>query len=176
MRRSILLALSLLPLGGCWWMLSDSMETRIETEMDPAFEIRNPNEGVLYEVEEVLDGDTIRVSGYDRPIHLLGVQAPGHSKTWNDFYAKDSYLYLKKLLEGRDVSLYDDRFDERPFRVWRGEVLAYVFLGGRLVNRHLIEMGYARLETEHSFHRRAEFAQAEARARRNKAGLWVAHP
>ena len=175
MKGALVLVL-VLPLTGCWWMMGDDMQSSVRVDVQPEFDIQNPNDGVLYEVTEVIDGNSIRVSGYSTPIQLIGIQAPGHTKTWNDFYTKDAYLHLKKLLLGREVSLYDDLFDELPFRVWRGKILAYVFLNGRLVNRHLLEHGYARVEPDHAFHRRLDFLRAEAQAKENRAGLWRANP
>ena len=171
--RRLAILLALLPLAGCWWMLGEGTESSIRLDEEYELSIRNPNATAYYTVDKVLDGNTIAVSGYDKPIQLLGVAAPGHTKHWNNYYTKDAYLHLKKLLEGKTVQLYDDMFDEVPFRVWRGKVLAYVFLNGRLVNRHLIEQGFARVEREHNFFRWDEFIQAEERARRNHAGLWA---
>jgi endonuclease YncB( thermonuclease family) len=172
----VMLAIGILPLAGCWWMIGEEQQTAIRQEYDPDLEIRNPNVGRYYHVEKVLDGNTIVVSGYDRPVQLLGVAAPGHSKNWNDFHTKDAYLYLRRLLLDKEVTLYDDMFDELPFRRWRGKVLAYVYLHGRQVNIHLIERGHARVEEDHTFNHKPEFYKAQERARRKRVGLWAAYP
>ncbi len=169
----MLVAVMVLPFAGCFWMIGESSTGRVFTEYDPELEIRNPNEGKYYTVNKVLDGNTIEVSDYSVPIQLLGVAAPGHSKEWNNFYTKDAYMNLKSMLEGKEICLYDDMFDEVPFRQWNGKVLAYVFLDGRLLNRYLIEQGYARVERAHTFNRIDEFLRAEERARANHAGLWA---
>jgi len=53
------------------------------------------------------------------------------------------------------------------------QIEAYVYLEGRLINRLLIDSGYARVDTTADFSHKEEFLRAEERARALKVGLWM---
>ncbi|MHC4600054.1 MAG: thermonuclease family protein [Planctomycetota bacterium] len=49
---------------------------------------------------------------------------------------------------------------------------AYVYAGTLLLNKFLIEEGFARVHPTHMFERRSAFEEAEAQARRRGVGVW----
>lgn len=133
-------------------------------------------------VSFVYDGDTIRVQGVGK-VRLLGIDAPEHADSERDrFYrrwgirpptlrriAAAARNYLRRTAGGRVVTLELDG----PTRDKYGRILAYVYLPDHsLLNRALLEMGYASVFRKYAFRRKTDFLRAEERARRQRRGLW----
>jgi endonuclease YncB( thermonuclease family) len=53
-----------------------------------------------------------------------------------------------------------------------GQIEAYVYLEGRMINRLMIDSGYARVDTKSDFSRKEEFLRAQERAKDLRVGLW----
>lgn len=133
-------------------------------------------------VEWVYDGDTLRVAGVGK-VRLLGIDVPERQATERDRFllrqgiseprlrqiAERALRFSIKQAKGNTVRLVFD--GERRDR--HGRLLAYVYLpDGRLLNRTLLEQGYAVVYRRFAFERKEEFLAAEKEARRRKAGLW----
>ena len=54
-----------------------------------------------------------------------------------------------------------------------GRILAYVYLDGEMYNKHLLEIGYAKVATyPPNVKYVEEFKEIQKQARENKVGLW----
>lgn len=99
-------------------------------------------------VIRVVDGDTIVVNynGAEEKVRLIGVDTPesvhpdGNRNTESGILASD---YTKEKLEGKEVEL---EFDVQQ-RDMYGRLLAYVYVGGVMFNKTLLEDGIANLAT-----------------------------
>jgi micrococcal nuclease len=123
-------------------------------------------------VRQVIDGDTITVSGVG-VVRLLGVDAPEktggyrESEPFGDAAAK----YLRTLLDGQTVRLEYDG----PLKDQFNRTLAYVYLAdGRLANLEIIRAGYAETYRRFEYRRKRDFYDAEREAQTAKRGMWAA--
>jgi micrococcal nuclease len=126
-------------------------------------------------VTRVVDGDTVEVSlgGATEDVRYIGVDTPESviPDQPAECFGERASRFNERLVDGEEVRLVFDA--ER--RDQYGRLLAYVYLGDRLVNAELVEGGFARAltippNTEHAdlF---ARLAQAAGNAGR---GLWGA--
>jgi len=128
-----------------------------------------PSRGPFW-VTRVLDGDTI-VLDNGETVRLIGVDAPEihHPEIPVQRFGQEAAEFLKRSVEGLECTL---EYEPDNLRDRYGRLLAYVFVGGRLVNAELIRRGYAYAYTHFSFYRRAEFIALERQARGGQRGLW----
>lgn len=121
-------------------------------------------------VAQVTDGDTVELDTGEK-VRYLGVDTP---ETYGqvDCYGPEAKAFNRDLVEGKEVELeYDvdcrDRYDR---------LLAYVHLNGQMVNRVLLERGYARvlIIPPNGEKHEQELRDAEAAARNGAVGLWGA--
>lgn len=126
--------------------------------------------------EEVVDGDTIRLSDGEA-VRYLGIDAPELRKKiggrWvyaPEPFAEEATELNKKLVEGKKIRLEVDRA-ERKDRY--GRLLAYVFIGDVFVNKRLLEKGLAKLYLfrPHRKYRRV-LRRAEEEAIGRRRGVW----
>lgn len=135
----------------------------------PKTSICGPTSG---KVTRVVDGDTVDLESGQRLRYLL-VDTPETTAGKNDCYGAQAVEFNKAQVEGKDVSIeYDedgckDRFDR---------LLAYVSVGGKDVNKALVENGLACVLyiPPAGMERRTEFEDAESAAKTNRTGLWGA--
>lgn len=136
-----------------------------ETEISPT-----PDNRQKYKVTKIIDGDTIEIEngqkvryiGMDtpetvdprRPIQCYGIEASNKNKE----LVLDKEVYLEK-----DVS-ETDRY---------GRLLRYVWVNEVMINKLLVEEGYARAATFPPDVKYAEiFLQTQEKARKELKGLW----
>ncbi|SMP42037.1 thermonuclease family protein [Desulfonatronum lacustre] len=124
------------------------------------------------QVKWVPDGDTIHLQDGNR-VRLLGIDAPemGRDGGPDQYYARESRDYLRRLIDGRSVRLETD--GQEPDRY--GRLLAYVFLpDGRMANEVLVEEGlaffYPHSHQDREFQRR--MLEAQKRAIMARKGFW----
>jgi micrococcal nuclease len=127
------------------------------------------------EVLRVVDGDTIEVSldGATEDVRYIGVDTPESAIPGEpvECFGKQASSFNERLVAGREVRL---RFD-RELRDRYGRLLAYVYVGPRLVNAELVRHGHARTLTIPPNDSRAGLlARLERRAARAGRGLWAA--
>ncbi len=130
----------------------------------------------------IYDGDTIEVDGIGK-VRLIGIDTPEKDDSKRDRYllnqgvarstlrkvSKEALRFNIATVKGQEVSLQPGA---EP-RDRHGRLLAYVVLSdGRVLNRLLIEKGYAVVYRRFDFSRKDDFLHAEAEARRNQVGLW----
>lgn len=126
-------------------------------------------------VTNVLDGDTVDLESGVRIRYLL-IDTPeiAHSAGETpDCYGDEAKVQNEVLVAGQEVKLeYDEECDDMFDRV-----LAYVFLGDRMVNGIMLERGYAEiLFIKPNDRYLTELEKLEAAAKSSGAGLWSACP
>lgn len=134
-------------------------------------------------VEWIYDGDTIKVTGIGK-VRLLGIDTPERETSDRDrFFVKlggngkvlrriagEALRFNIETVKGKEVRLTLDREKRDQY----GRLLAYVTLpDGRLLNRVLLEKGYAVVYRRYDFLRKEEFLAAEEQARRGRVGIWL---
>jgi micrococcal nuclease len=134
-------------------------------------------------VEWIYDGDTIKVAGVGK-VRLLGIDSPESEAGGRDrFFVKvggngerlrrmagEALRFNIREVKGKEVRL---ELDHEPRDAY-GRLLAYVILpDGRLLNRVLLEKGYAVVYRRFDFRMKRDFLAAEEDARRRKIGLWA---
>jgi micrococcal nuclease len=126
----------------------------------------------------VVDGDTIilKLPGGRQSCRLIGVDTPEtvHPNKAVERYGKEASMFLKKMVEGKDVRIGNNgpepTFDKYHRR------LVYVYLDGPppvFVNREILAQGYGRLFESQRFAYKDDFRVAQERARRAGLGLWA---
>lgn len=133
-------------------------------------------------VEWIYDGDTIKVAGVGK-VRLLGIDTPEREASERGrFFVKlggngkalrriagEALKFNIAQVKGKEVRLTLDHEKRDAY----GRLLAYVTLpDGRLLNRLLLERGYAVVYRRFDFRLKEEFLVVEEQARREKVGLW----
>jgi micrococcal nuclease len=139
-----------------------------------------PDEGpasVRAFVTRAIDGDTIeaRIGGREEDVRYIGVDTPETVKpdTPVQCFGPRASAFNHRLVEGRWVRLV---FGVERHDVY-GRLLAYVYLGRRLVNASLVRRGLARSLTIPPNDRLAPlFRGLELHAARAGRGLWGVCP
>lgn len=131
-------------------------------------------------VEKVVDGDTVYAifnngvlnDGQKYKIRLIGIDTPESkhiNKTKNTKEGIIAYEYTKKMLEGQNVIVEFDITQTDKY----GRFLAYIWLDNELYNKHLLDIGYAKIMTIQPNSKYVEeFKTAQEKARKNEVGFW----
>lgn len=129
------------------------------------------NQGPLYPVARVVDGDTLKLQD-GRSVRLIGINTPevDHDDQPAEPGGIKAQEVALRLVQGKAVRLRfeEDRQDEH------GRWLAHVFLAdGRNLGAMLLEQGYALLAmVPPNTDQWRCFQTAEDQARRKRLGLW----
>lgn len=130
-----------------------------------------PSSAAAQRVRQVIDGDTITVSGVG-VVRLLGVDAPEKHGGYrpSEPFGDAATAFMKRLLEGKDVRLeYDGARKDQYNRT-----LAYVFLpDGRLANLEIIKAGLAETYRRFEYQRKPAYFAAEREAKEARRGMWA---
>ena len=113
----------------------------------------------------VADGDTIRVLDSGKTQHrirFLGIDAPESSQA----FGQKSKQYLSSLIFNKNVSIQYTEKDQY------GRILGTVFLEGENINLKMVQAGLA-WHYVYFAKDNKELAEAEAKARKDKLGLWA---
>jgi len=126
-------------------------------------------------VRRVIDGDTVELVG-GWLVRYLGIDAP-EVRRWEggrwvvapEPMGREAAGFNRRLVEGKRVRLeYDVQTHDRF-----GRLLAYVYVGGVLVNEELLRAGFAQPLTIPPNGRYAQrFRALTEEARRAQRGLW----
>lgn len=126
-------------------------------------------EQIVASVVSVTDGDTVtlRISGVESDVRLLGINAPETSECWG----LDATSALSTMITGKEVVLVSGEEDVDTF----GRLLRYIYLdapeGTVFVNSDMVNSGNAvGLQNGHEFER--EFKLLEAQAFQSGKGMW----
>ena len=146
-------------------------------------------------VARIIDGDTFKLTD-GTTVRLIGIDAPethpgdklrrDAQRTGRDArtiraLGAQATAYADRPVRGRTVQLEYDPLNTRIHHRDRyGRTLAYVWVveGGRrlfMVNRRLVQDGYAAAYTKYPFRWMADFLDAQRQARQAQRGLWREH-
>jgi micrococcal nuclease len=123
-----------------------------------------------FKVKRVIDGDTLLLTDGEK-VRLIGVDTPEtkHPQKPVQRFGKEAYLFTKRMVEGKEVSLEYDWPKEDKY----GRILAYVYLlDGTFLNAEIIKQGYGFAYTKFPFKYLEEFRRYEREAKENGRGLW----
>jgi micrococcal nuclease len=129
---------------------------------------------LLARVLEVIDGDTIKVAIGDRTeiIRYIGINTPEthHPTRRAEPGGREATDVNRTLLAGQQVRLELDVQERDRYR----RLLAYVYVGDKMVNAELVQRGYAQVMTIPPNVRHQEFLlKLQREAREEKRGLWA---
>jgi len=113
-------------------------------------------------VVRVIDGDTFDLEGGQR-IRLAGADAPEYPKGCLSFRAKER---LEELILGKEVEIEPLKKDNF------GRQMAFVKVGGLLLDRALVEEGLAQAASGENQKYGAELLAAQDSAKKAKRGIW----
>jgi micrococcal nuclease len=138
----------------------------------------DPPDGVVAQVVDVVDGDTIKVSmeGEVYTVRYIGIDAP-ETKDPNrpvEWMGPEASAANERLVGGKMVYLEKDVSESDRY----GRLLRYVYLGdGSFVNATLVRQGYAVASSYPPDVKHQDLLrQAEQEAREAERGLWSATP
>jgi len=117
------------------------------------------------EVVHVADGDTITVdrNGQRVKVRLYGIDTPERSQ----YYGQNAKEFTSSQVMGKTVEIREADTDRY------GRTVALVSVGDLILNRHLVEYGYAWVYDRYCKHDFClEWKALETRARQEKRGLW----
>lgn len=123
-----------------------------------------------YQLEHVIDGDTLIVSP-DRRIRLLGLNAPevSHRQSPAEPGGEKARDWLRNRLGNDQIIL---EYDQEKYDKYQRD-LAYVFSDDKLVNTELLAEGLAVLTLRPPNLRYSkQFIEAQKKAERQQKGLW----
>lgn len=129
----------------------------------------------LYEVLEVVDGDTIKIDyeGTKEGVRLIGIDTPetSHPNKETECFGKEATEKIKELVKGKHVKI---EFDEtQGDRDKYGRLLLYIWQGEIFVNEVMVREGFAHEYTYNlPYKYMDQFKEAEKEARENRKGLW----
>jgi endonuclease YncB( thermonuclease family) len=112
----------------------------------------------------VTDGDTVTVVDKDKhqvKVRLWGIDAPEKKQA----FGSRSKEALSSKVFGKEIDL------EEKSKDWYGRTVANVYLGGRWINKELVEEGMVWHYKQYA-KKSSELAEAERLAKENKLGLW----
>jgi micrococcal nuclease len=141
------------------------------------------------EVVEVVDGDTLKIEfpdGRVENVRLLGVDTPEvhtgvspdefdgipeteDGEAWLRDWGHEASEWMRQRVADAEVRIETDPEADR--RGSYGRLLVYVYVDGENVNEELLSQGYARMY-DSEFTNRTHFAELEASAQSQNAGLW----
>lgn len=90
------------------------------------------NENIV--VTNVIDGDTIVVSGGER-VRLLGIDTPEKG----EFFYKEAKARMEQLVENKEATLEKEGDNKDKY----DRLLRYIFVNGTNINLKMVEEGYA---------------------------------
>ncbi|QMU56116.1 MAG: hypothetical protein GKS04_02860 [Candidatus Mycalebacterium zealandia] len=129
----------------------------------------------IFPVEQIIDGDTIRVPdkrGRSRLIRLEGIDCPEIMRhdSPGDPFSKEATELLSKLLKSKTVRA---RFGAERYDRY-GRLLAFVFSGDLNVNREIVKAGLATVIElgQQDPVLMKELLNAQKTAMRNREGIW----
>lgn len=119
-------------------------EDDVETDEDTTSDI----DPTLYEVIRVVDGDTIIIdyNGIEQRVRLIGVDTAESVHPDSSLNTDEGILasdFTKALLDGKYVTI---ELDVQEYDIY-DRLLAYVYIDGVMLNKILLEEGYAVIAT-----------------------------
>lgn len=129
--------------------------------------------GQTYQVERVVDGDTIRLVGYKDAVRLIGADTPEtvHPDKPPQPFGKEATEFTKNFFTGGTVRIETDG----PPRDKYGRHLAHLWVGDRELGVELVRNGLAEAMTDYRFSQEAKdrLTVAQTQARSEGRGIWT---
>ena len=124
-------------------------------------------------VVKVVDGDTIhvQVNGRVEKVRYIGVNTPElhHPTKGEEFGGREAAAVNRALVTGHRVRLELDVQERDRY----GRLLAYVWVGGVMINAELVRRGYAQVMTvPPNVRHQSMFLALQRDARQAGRGLW----
>ncbi len=134
----------------------------------------SPENGILFRVARVIDGDTIdvQIGNQTERIRFIGIDTPEtvDERKPIQCYGPEASARMKELLTGKSVML-ETKPDEDTDDY--GRFLRYVMLDGKDIGAEMLEEGYAKSLCAAFPHPKcAEYDALEQTARNSKRGRW----
>ena len=142
-----------------------------ETEI-PACYIKEVNQIEKVEFSKCGDGDTARfiINNEEKKVRFLAIDTPEVDK--NEPFSKEAKEYTCNVLKNaNEIYLeYDGNSDKEDKY---GRILAFVYVDGVLLEKDLIERGYAKVAYIYGDYNYVdELRQVEEEAKNKKIGIW----
>lgn len=126
-------------------------------------------------IKRVVDGDTLVLTD-ETKVRLIGVDTPETVKQHHPVepFGPEATAFTKAFVARGDVRLEFDKEKRDQY----DRLLAYVWVGDKMLNEELVRAGLARAERQYSYAaaRKAAFVRAEAEAQRAGRGIWSLKP
>jgi micrococcal nuclease len=123
-------------------------------------------------VARVVDGDTLKLVNHKESIRLIGVDTPETVKRNCPVqpWGPEATQFTKDFVAGGAIRLEYDGDTRDKY----GRILAYVWVGDRMLNEELLRAGLARAEMQYHYSKdmKSRFRRAEAEARVARRGIW----
>lgn len=139
----------------------------------PAVQVNSSQ--TTYKIVRIVDGDTLIIdyNGVEERVRLIGVDTPESvhpDATKNSEFGKIASDFSKKYLDGKEVTLELDVQERDKY----GRILAYMYVGGQMYNKILLQEGMAKVATYPPNVRYVDdFKALEKTAREGNKGLWA---
>ncbi len=125
-------------------------------------------------VLRVVDGDTILIEG-NRKLRYIGMNAPESVDPRRPVqcFGKEASKRNQELVEGKTITIEKDVSETDKY----GRLLRYVYLDGVMINKQLVEEGYAVASSyPPDIKHQPELRLAQKNAITNHRGLWADCP
>jgi micrococcal nuclease len=133
-----------------------------------------PIEAGVYHVARVVDGDTLVLTEQHERVRLIGADTPETVKPDHPVepWGPKATEFTKAFLSGSEVRLEFNGESRDKY----GRILAYVWVGDRMLNEELLRAGLARAKVQYHYSpaKKARFRRAEAEAQAAHRGIWSA--
>lgn len=138
----------------------------------PSCYIKKVNEKEKVTFYKCSDGDTARfiINGEEKKVRFLAIDTPEVDK--NELFSKEALDYTcNSLKKAKEIYLeYDGNSDKEDKY---GRILAFVHVDGELLQKKLIEKGYAKVAYIYGDYAYLdELREIENKAKENKVGIW----
>lgn len=140
-------------------------------ENEPISKKVSENTAEVFQVEHVVDGDTVKLTN-GQIVRYIGIDTPEvtSSEITSQCFGKEAREKNRELVEGKEVTLTKDVSETDKY----DRILRYVYDEDIFVNDYLIRNGFARADNfppDEKYKDQFKAAQEEAKA--NKHGLWA---
>lgn len=129
------------------------------------------------ELSSCIDGDTAQfvINGENRKVRFLGINSPELSNNGKpaEEYAVEASVYTCNVLKSANkIQLEYDPSSDKMDKYERD--LAWVFIDGELLEKKIVEKGYASVEYiyDDNYLHVDDLCNAESKAQKSKLGIW----
>lgn len=140
-------------------------------ELPPRQAPPGPLEPGIYQVQRVVDGDTLLLANGHR-VRLIGANTPEtvRPNCPVEPWGPEAAEYTRQFVAGGQIRL---QFDGRPTDKY-GRVLAHVWVGEQMLGEELIRAGLAKAVTRYDYDPdvKARLRTAENQAKAARRGIW----